>query len=356
MQVPALRSYLMILFVLVAVFFGRNPISLRGAFLAAFLILLFYPELLLTAGFQLSFIAVLVLVTYFEKIMRYFKRRHLDQKNFFHTLYLAVLGVGMVSLLATLSTLPFVVFHFNQIALYSVLGNLMTSFLFSFIIMPLLLVAVLLMPFGMDVLFFKITAFFLDIITHMCVIIDRLPFATIRVPSFSAGALFLFLLGFFCLFLIRRRIKYFLALAFFATASLSYLLPRPDILLATDPKLMAFRNNSGDLEVTASLGQNYWTAKIWLTRDGQDPYLLDVKPDIVLTDPYLYNGYRLSFSNKTCPHADITVLSDSAERRCPGIIITYDALQKNGTYAFYLDDGEIKIKTVADDIGHRPWR
>lgn len=70
----------MIAFVFTAVLFDRRALSLVAAAWAAFFILLFRPESLLSASFQLSFAAVVALISAYEAGIDKF-RKHIAKKE-----------------------------------------------------------------------------------------------------------------------------------------------------------------------------------------------------------------------------------------------------------------------------------
>ena len=62
------RAFLMVSLMLCAFLFDRRALSLRAVALAAWLILIYRPESLLSAGFQMSFAATFALVISFRWI------------------------------------------------------------------------------------------------------------------------------------------------------------------------------------------------------------------------------------------------------------------------------------------------
>ncbi|MEO8530409.1 MAG: ComEC/Rec2 family competence protein, partial [Deltaproteobacteria bacterium] len=141
-QVPTERAFIMVGVALVAVFLGRRAISLRGLAIAATIVLLERPESMTEPGFQMSFSATLALVVIFQ---------WLTQKR------MAILpgwlrpGATLVSssLVAGLATAPFAAAHFNRIAEYGLIANLLSVPLMSIAFMPAALLWCVLAPFGL---------------------------------------------------------------------------------------------------------------------------------------------------------------------------------------------------------------
>ena len=82
MAVPAIRSFLMIAFILIAVMTDRQALSMRSVLWAGFLILLFQPQAITSASFALSFGAVMALIAGYETFTPYFKKFCTRHNNF----------------------------------------------------------------------------------------------------------------------------------------------------------------------------------------------------------------------------------------------------------------------------------
>jgi competence protein ComEC len=72
---PTQRSVIMAGIAFLAIILDRSPISLQLVAWAAFLVLLFQPDSLLGASFQMSFAAVFALVVVFERLGPWFAAR-----------------------------------------------------------------------------------------------------------------------------------------------------------------------------------------------------------------------------------------------------------------------------------------
>jgi competence protein ComEC len=68
LSVPAIRSYLMIGVVLIAVLLDRTAISLHTVGWAALVLMAVYPDAVVGASFEMSFMAVLALVAVAEHV------------------------------------------------------------------------------------------------------------------------------------------------------------------------------------------------------------------------------------------------------------------------------------------------
>ena len=113
--IPTQRAFLMIALVLLAVMTDRTGVSMRLVAWAATVVLLFEPQSILGASFQLSFAAVVALVATYETLRGRFSRS-IDLSSWWQRPALYVGGVALTSLVAGLATGPFAVANFNRFA------------------------------------------------------------------------------------------------------------------------------------------------------------------------------------------------------------------------------------------------
>ena len=157
--ISAVRSWIMICVMLVAVLFGRSAISLRNVALSAILILAVTPSAVTNPGFQMSYAATLGLIAGYAA----WRERPVRRESRGGRLRLLggaagrfLGGLLLSSLIGGFSTLIYSVGHFHRIPAYGLAGNLLAMPVISAIVMPFGLAAVLLMPFGLDAIPFAI--------------------------------------------------------------------------------------------------------------------------------------------------------------------------------------------------------
>jgi len=157
--ISAVRSWIMICVMLVAVLFGRSAISLRNVALSAILILAVTPSAVTNPGFQMSYAATLGLIAGYaawreRPALRERREGRLRLLGGAAGRFLG--GLLLSSLIGGVSTLIYSVGHFHRIPAYGLAGNLLAMPVISAIVMPFGLAAVLLMPFGLDAFPFAI--------------------------------------------------------------------------------------------------------------------------------------------------------------------------------------------------------
>ena len=145
-NVAALRSTLMILLVFGAVLFGRRALTMRTVAIAGLLVDATAPASVFRPSFQLSFAAVLARVGAYENL----RSERAKGGNLFAHAWAYARGVVITSLVAGLATVLFSIYHFQQTSPLGVVGNLATLPLVGFVMMPAAVIAVLLMPLGLD--------------------------------------------------------------------------------------------------------------------------------------------------------------------------------------------------------------
>jgi len=143
MGTPVLRSAFMALSFLVALIIGKPRDLFNVLFGAALIILMIIPESLLEVSFQLSFCAVFALiyiVPRFDKPSFSFLAVTPQWFQFcFHQVYLFIL----VSLAATLGTLPIIIYYFNRLSTVTVIANLIAVPLLGMLVLFFLLLFIL---------------------------------------------------------------------------------------------------------------------------------------------------------------------------------------------------------------------
>ncbi|WP_208948225.1 ComEC/Rec2 family competence protein [Segnochrobactrum spirostomi] len=284
------RSFVMIAIALLAVALGRPALTLRTVALAALAVMAARPSSVLNAGFQMSFAAVIALVAAFEAIAA--RRRRQDDAEAPSWLgavvslgpgsgaaakgvrFVVLWGFGLVatSLLAGLASGPIAAYHFHRAAPLSLVANLAAAPVISLVIMPAAVLSVVAMPFGLESLPLAAMGAGIEI---MVAISDRVAAWTGDmgrvgyVPLAGVLALVAALLWAALTIAPWRRLALVpasLALILFVTAR------PPDLWVAADGRMLAWRNGPGRLAVVAPERRGERPLSTWLAMAG-DPRL-----------------------------------------------------------------------------------
>lgn len=196
--IPVQRSFIMISLAMLAVCLDRTAFSMRSLALAAFIVLIFSPESILSASFQLSFAAVLGLLAFYESAWPALQEKVFkNTSNFLGIKKLAWIfcGIFMTTLIASLATAPFSMAFFQRFTAQAILGNLLAIPLVGLVVMPLGLFCVLSLLFGGSPTLFWLWEKSLKLLCTITKKISLLPGASIHVKAVPSHALIVFSLG-----------------------------------------------------------------------------------------------------------------------------------------------------------------
>jgi competence protein ComEC len=257
----ASRAFVMFAMVMIAILLDRPALSMRSMALAAAILLLARPEAITEPGFQMSFAAVVALVAVAEWEMARERRQPRG------ALYRYAHGIAMTSLVGSLATLPFALFHFDRATHYAVLGNLIAMPVMGFWVMPCAALSVALMPLGLDAWPLQALGQGINVMVAIGRWVSGLPGAVSLAPAMPLPALLAMSFGGLWLAIWRRRARW-LGLAPLALgAVLALMAPRPQMLVAPDAVTIAVRGDDRLLHFPRK-PKDRFIAREWLRRDG----------------------------------------------------------------------------------------
>jgi competence protein ComEC len=142
---PARRAAITACVAFVAILLDRQAVSLRSLALAALIIMVLEPEVVVQPGFEMSFCATAALVALAEVWPRAAPAGGLPWPlALVQRLRDGLVGLFFVSLVAGAATGPFAIQHFNRVANFGVFANLTADLVASVVMMPALALALLL--------------------------------------------------------------------------------------------------------------------------------------------------------------------------------------------------------------------
>lgn len=354
--VPAERSFLMIAVILLAVLFDRQALSMRNVCWAGFIILLFIPESIMTASFQLSFGAVIALIAGYETfrtpISRFIQKKRSKLSRF---LWTAFLGFLLTNVVAHIATAPIGIYHFHRYANYGILGNFLTSSLFAFIIMPLLLIGTILIPFKIDTFFFQSAGFFLELVGKIAEHVASLPKASVVLPSFTDWGYGLVLLGGLWICLWKKKWRLLGTIPICIGLSTVFFISSPDVYIAQGGKLFAIRDEKGTFHFSEKRKERYVRSQ-WMEAAGVDPKTAP-KTKRLIEQKYTVKGLSIALDTSECPNADIAFIRDKypQEPCLSSQVIDRNTLWQKGTHVIYIQNGKYRLENAADSLGKRLW-
>ncbi len=268
-HVPIARSFAMAMLYTLAVLPERRAISLRGLGLAGVILMLTELQEVPGVSFQMSFAAVLALISSYEVLRPRLAALH-GQGGWRGKLTLHLAMLSLTSFLAGTASAPIGAYHFGRVQVYFVASNIVAVPLTAFWVMPLGLLALALMPvgLGLDRLAMLPMGWRIEAILWVARTTAALPTATLTVSHAPAWRLALAGLGMAWLGLWRSRIR-LAGIAVLAVGLASPLLARPaDVLVSADGRLIAVRTTdvvfaeqgNGALRFIRDDRTDYWGA------------------------------------------------------------------------------------------------
>jgi len=370
---PTQRAFLMIGLALLGVILDRRGLSLRSVAWAAMVILAIQPESLLGPSFQMSFAAVIALIAGYEYLA---ERRRFDHHanghgNFGRLAGRYLAGIALTTLIAGAATAPFAVYHFNRIADYGVIANLLAVPATGLWVMPWAIGALLLMPFGFEGLALIPMAWGIDFIIRVAETVAGWPGAVTIVPAMPIWGIVAVSIGGLWICLWRRSWRLTGSVGIFAGLIALAIVQQPDILIDGKGRILAIRDQFNNLIVSTPRGARF-QREIWARLLGGDQ-TSDVLP---------VNGARLggrlncdthgcilrrngltttfvrdeSAALDDCGHVDLIVSLIPLRGKCHSthVVDRFD-LWRYGAHAIWMDEIGIIVQTVAETRGKRPW-
>ena len=370
------RAFIMVAIMFLAILVDRPALTMRNVAIAAWIVLLWSPESLLSAGFQMSFAAVVALIATYEAYeLRLLRARSMQQGARSMPVHLLVLlgayiaGLLVTSLVAGLATMPFAAFHFNRIANYGLIANLMAMPLIGTLVMPCALAAFLLMPFGLEYLALRPMGWALDLFTAIAEWIAGWPGAVSDVATGPPIALYLIVFGGLWLALWRTTWRYAGLAAIGLGVALSGATAIPDLWIDRDGATIAMR---GDQSLQIVWGREGFAAENWARRRAlkfgeassmtQRPARCDSEGCVAtLSDGRpLTVAHHLAALAEDCRTSAIIIarvyVPREMRRTCRALLIDRGDIQRDGAHTLFLQtDGSVRIDRAADVRGRRPW-
>jgi competence protein ComEC len=365
---PTVRSYVMISIMHLAILLDRPAIALRNVALSALAILAVSPETLFDIGFQMSYAAVVALISAYEALR---ERRRADEDRRERGVVLRALGVlgaiMLTTVIATAAVAPFAAYYFHNSQQYAMLANLLAIPICNLVVMPAALATLLLMPLGLEGLALWVMGHGIDAMTWVAYRVASLSGATLRIPAIPTLAFALAVLGGLWLALWRTRWRLLGLVAIAAGVGLAPTLRRPDILVGRDGQLVAIRLPDRSLSAIGARGTAFELQR-WLDHDGDYRTAREASDGKGFACDALgctaeVKGLTLAVSRHPaaladdCRRARVLVMTFPRLRGCDGAspVLDFFDLRRDGTHAVYIDGTQARVVTVAAVRGERPW-
>lgn len=356
---PAQRAFIMLAFVLTAILFNRRALSVVSLAWAAFFILLFFPESICSAGFQLSFAAVTALICAYEAGVGKYTRLLEKKEGVSFYILSCLAAVALTTLIASFATAPFTVFHFKRLPVYSLIGNLLSSSVTGIWVMPALTAGTIMMPFGLEKPFLIFASSGISLINKAAEITAGLPHAVYQFPPMPFWGLMAAVFGglWTCLWQGKHRLWGLAVFCFSLFTPFFTVLPDMYVSLAA----AAFRNKE-DMLVFKEGASDQMMKNAWLEENRQEQELTTICPYGLCL--YEKNGFKIGYAHNkvgaydACQMTDLDALfvTIDSQDQCPAKHqYSRSDILKAGVYTVYAGPDGLKITSVAREKGFRPW-
>lgn len=261
MAIPAERAFIMTAVVLLGVIFNRQAISMRMVCFAGLVLLIVSPQALISISFQMSFAAVVALIAFYEKyaqkIALWSVNRGIFSKIFF---YLA--GIVICDFVASLATMPFAIYHFHRISVYTSLANLLAGPLIGLVLMPLILLCLAALPLGLALYPLQALGYGVGWLNKITGFVSSLPHSVAYVDSLPFWGFALIVCGGWWLCVWQRKWRLCGVLPILIGASTVFFGSQPDMVFAPKGEGIALRNKAGEM-LLMPMKTDSWTVSVW---------------------------------------------------------------------------------------------
>ncbi|MEL6375716.1 MAG: ComEC/Rec2 family competence protein [Pseudomonadota bacterium] len=342
------RAFIMVTVMLLAVLANRRALSLRAVALAATVILLLRPEALLGPGFQMSFAATTALVAAFAGLRD-------GEIRLGPTWMRGVATLVISSTVAGLATAPIAAAHFNQIAHYGLVANLLSVPLMGVLVMPMAVLSACLLPLGLDWIALHIMQLGLSWILGVAHWVSALDGARGTVMSPDPHILPMIALGALFLVLWQGRLRFLGVVPVILAFMIWGQAERPYILISDNGALVGVMTDQGRA-LSAAKGAGF-VASNWLENDGDaaDQAGAFNRWEDVVAPIRAHKGKRAAAKVIGCEADEWLVFSVAPDREFPCHVIHPGTLRETGALALFKDGDKLRALSARDVTGARLW-
>jgi competence protein ComEC len=366
--IPTERAFLMNGIVFAAILIDRLRLSMRICAFAAFVVLLLDPASLIGVSFQMSFGAVVALIAIYETWGT--RLAYLFHSGSFLRKALGYCGaVAVTTLVATIGTEPFAIYHFHHLVLYSPLANVIAVPISAMWTLPWGVVACLLMPFDLEKLALVPMGWGIDVTIAVAQWVAALPGNIWSMPRLPTSGVVLVALGGCWLCLWQGRWRLWGTVGIAAGMATMLLTSPPDLILADFGRFLAARAPDGNYLVADTgetldrsfLEQETGASLLQWPAVASAAGALDCPAEGRCF--YAAHGRRIALVTGeaglpvACDTVDAIVAQVPAGFQCRSQIPVVDRIDswRQGALALWLEPGGVSIESVNASRGNRPW-
>lgn len=361
--IPTQRAMMMTGLVLIAIMLDRSPFSLRLVACAAAVILLIFPESLLSPSFQMSFAAVTALVWSYERMRPLLYEWHQDA-GFLGKAGLYLLGIALTTIISSLATAPFSLYHFQHVSLSGQITNLMAVPIMVFWVMPFAVLSYLGIIAGLAWGPLKLMGQGVDLIVQIAHWGASLPLSALSFPAFPTSVLGLGVLA-ALLWMIQVPVFKSTVYILCALSLCLYVLDRPADAHISERANIALIVERDALYATSLRRDSYFRENIQEMHGGLPIYSLRDHPEAgcdLEGCRLMHKGFRISVAQtpyaqrRDCQWADLLIILQPPAINCEEAkVISRYQTSYQGAQAIRFVNDTLKIETDLAVRGDRPW-
>ncbi len=365
LQIAAIRSYIMTSLFLFAILIDRIQIGMRSIAIAALLLLVFWPEYIIHPSFQMSFAAVLALISVYELLAQ--KNIFFKHQNFVLNIILSGVSLLFTSLVASLAIAPFAAYHFNQASYYSMLANLFAVPLISIYVMPLMIISMFLYPFGAMHYPLNLADIGISYVVKISSFVAKLPHSYSTIRHLDTYSFIIIIIGGLWFLLWQSRSRYLGFVVIIIGIINAYLTPLPDVIIDQKGAIILKDNNNRVIffdtiysRIKKDIYSKYFGYEKGITLREYFYNDLDFTCDPQMCVFNIRNKHVaiIQGENLTCPNVDVIIAVKLDYTPCKAqLVITKANLQNQGSHLLFIKsyNANIYLQTTNSSRTNRLW-
>ena len=368
-SVATQRAFIMACIVFLAVILDRRAFSMRSVALAAMITLLWHPEAIVSAGFQMSFAAVAALVAVYRA---WDARRVYVHHGPVGRAGQSLSSLTVTSFVAGTATSGFAMLHFNRVASYSLAGNLLAMPVFTFWVMPAALAVFPALLIGREDMPLFIMGKGLDVMLYLSAWVASWPESILYIPAGPSWIIGVFGLSFAALCLGPKLARVLGAILLPICLILWVTSKQPDLRISADGAVAFWSDEKRETLYVNRKRSDRYGREQFARRSGQGAFSQETyQKKRASCDPMAcrlsIKGYTVSVTShpsevvQECLTADLVVLTSRsagpvARRYCEAMLIDTRTLNHQGGQNIYLDSADIRRESASSKTrSARPW-
>lgn len=306
-QVAATRAFIMSSFLMAGIISQRAYSPGRAIGISSVCILILDPQYVMHPSFQLSFVAVIALISGYE-----FYAKNPKLFKLFGKFGNYVVSNIYSSLVASLATTPIVLNQFHIISTYGVIANLVAVPVMSFCLMPFALISFVLYFVDLDYYPLTICNWCIKIIIWVAEKVTNTPYSVINFGYITNMTLFVYMFGFFWIALWKTgKVRVWGFIIVCISLVMMLCTSRPVVIFANHaycinlPNELLVYNHRG----VPTFQTNYWQS--WLGRSAQTNYKINKSANHVFNVGH--KRIMIAFSDFDCNVQDVDVIINATK-------------------------------------------